>query len=89
MSIKGALNITAMLMSITTGLGSFATWTLYNAYHMAISEFEHMREYRQQMEVRIEKLETQDGLHWDQVQRDLKDIKGKIDSVFELRVRGK
>lgn len=89
MSIKGALNFTATLMSVITGLGSFATWTLYNSYTMAVNEFATMRTYRQEMSIRVERLEAENRIHWEMVETGLKDLNKKIDSVFELRVRPK
>jgi len=84
-SIKGALNLTAVLMTVSTGLGSFATFTLFNTYQAARLEFSEMRDYRSKTTSRIDRLEVENSVHWDETQKELRRINDKMDKIFTFK----
>ena len=87
MSIKGEINVITILMSVITGLGSFGTWTLYEAYNYAKQEISQMKEYRQATSIRLEKLEMTNEARWVWIEKTMAEMNGKFDKITEVKVR--
>lgn len=85
--IKGELNIITLLISLITGLGGFGTWTLYEGYNTAKAEIIAMREYRQNMSIRLEKLEVTNEDRWRGVELAIGQLNSKFDLITEVKVR--
>lgn len=81
MTLKTTLNVTSILLTVITALGSFATFTLHSIYENAQAQSEEFRAHKAITTSRIDKLETLNELHWDELQRELKRINEKLDRL--------
>ena len=86
MSMKGEINVIAILIAISTGLGAFATFTLKNTYSVITNEFQQMHEYREKTNSRLTILEAENAVRWQDTKEELKKIN---ETMGKLWARGK
>lgn len=87
MSIKGALNASAILLSAISGLLTFAVFVLHSFYSTAVAQWETNDQFRASTERRIQVLEIEAKERWERLDREVHAINSKLDKVLELKVR--
>jgi hypothetical protein len=87
MSIRGALNISAVLLSAISGLLTFAVFVLHSFYSTAVAQWDVSEKFRAATETRLQRLEIETTERWRRVEADLHGVNEKLDKVLELKVK--
>lgn len=87
MGIKGGINIIAIMSSIIMGLGSFGTWTIFKAYETIEVELGGMKEARNSMRERVEKIEIQNEVRFKSLTEAIEGLSRKFDGITEIKVK--
>lgn len=87
MSIKGALNISAVLLSAIAGLLSFVTFVLSNFYSTARAEWDSSAVFRLTAEKRLQSLEIETKAQRENTSRDIAEIKHTLGQIVEVKLR--
>lgn len=87
MSVKGVLNISAIMLSCIAGLLSFVTFVLSNFYSTAQAEWQAARTFHEEAGHRIQVLEMEAKSDRDAVARDINEIKSTLNQIVEVKLR--
>lgn len=87
MSIKGVLNVSAIMLSCIAGLLSFVTFVLSNFYSTAQAQWATASAFHKETEVRLQTLEMEAKSQREAVARDIQDIKATLGQIVEVKLR--
>lgn len=87
MSIKGVLNVSAIMLSAIAGLLSFATFVLSSFYSTAQAQWATATAFHQETEKRLQALENDARHQRESTARDIEEIKQTLGQIVEVKLR--
>lgn len=87
MSLKGVVNVGAVLLSVIAGLLSFVTFVLSSFYSTAQAQWAEGARFRALTETRLQNLESDARAQRDATAKDIQDIKLTLGQIIEVKLR--
>ena len=87
MSLKSALNYSAVLLSCISGLLTFVVFVLSSFYSTAKAEWTQATTFRTMTEQRLQLLEMEARAQRESVAKDISEIKSTLSQIVEVRLR--
>lgn len=85
MTLRGALNVSSAVMIVASLLMTFFSYTIKSWVEDVNAEIKNAKQLELKMEPRLTKVEAEQRLTWDNIDRRLQGIEKNIDKLIEVR----
>lgn len=87
MTLKSTLNVTAVLLSVITGLVGVVAFFLVSFYSTAQAQWKESGDFRTAAEARLHAIELESRMQRESVAKDISAIKDTLSKIVEVKLR--
>lgn len=87
MSVKGVLNLSAVLLSCISALLTFCSFVLFSFYSTAQAKWEDAAQFKESAERRLQTLEQDAKAQREIVSKDISEIKATLSQIVEVKLK--